>query len=143
MTSPAKGLYAPRLVDLTFVLMGLGSAALLIKGGSLPVERALGPSPDPASGLYLFAAVLLVVLASCLMHKVDQRGWDDYMGQVVSQSALIAMVTMIIVAPAFDFLIAPTFGLMAPAMLIQGMLPIACMAWAIGYFFLRWKGTSA
>ena len=77
------------------------------------------------------------------MHKVDQKGWDDYMGQVVSQSALIAMITIIIVAPLFDFLIAPTLGLMVPAMLMQGMLPIACLAWAIGYFFLRWKGTSA
>lgn len=143
MPSPAKGLYAPRLVDLTFALMGIGSAVLLAKGGDLASPFAAGVLANPMAGLLMLVSVILIGMASCIAHAFDRRGWDDYMGQIVSQSALIAMVTILLSGVVFDFLIAPNFALRAPDLMIQGMVPIACLAWALGYGFLRWKGTNA
>ncbi len=143
MPRPAKGLYAPRLVDITFALMGFGSAALLFKGGTLSIPPATSTAAEPYSGLAVFALVVLVALSACLAHKIDRQGWDDYMAQIVAQSALIGMVTVLLAGVAFDFLLVPWLGLAAPGLMIQGMVPIACLAWAIGYGFLRWKGTGA
>ena len=142
MPSPAKGLYAPRLVDITFAVMGLGSSALLLNAGKLNMSGVSGADADPATGLYLFGAVILVAIASCIAHIFDRRGWDDYMGQIVTQSALIGMVTLLLVGVVFDFLIAPTMAIRTPDLMIQGMVPIAALAWACGYAFLRWKGTN-
>lgn len=142
MTQASKGLYATRLVDLTFTVMALGSATLLINGGTLSMSGVSGAQANPAAGLYLFAMVTLIAIASCIAHVFDRRGWDDYMGQVVSQSALIGMVTVLLTGPLFDFLIAPNFALRAPDLMIQGMVPIAAFAWSVGYAFLRWKGTN-
>lgn len=143
MPSPAKGLYAPRLVDLTFAAMGLGSAVLLFKSQGFSAPHALNSANAPMTGVVLLGLALLIAIVACFAHKTDQRGWDDYMGQVVSQSALIAMVTIILAGALFDFMIAPWLGIAAPDMMIQSMVPIACLAWSIGYGFLRWKGTSA
>ena len=143
MPQPAKGLYTPRLVDFTFALMGLGSAVLLYNSGALLAPHAISASNSGWIGLALLGSVLSIGLSACVFHRIDQRGWDDYMGQVVTQSALIGMITILLTGVVYDFLIAPWLGTAAPAMMVQGMVPIACLAWAMGYGFLRWKGTSA
>ena len=143
MPQPAKGLYTPRFVDVTFAVMGLGSATLLYNAGALTLPHSIIAANEGWVGPVLRGAVLRIALSSCLFHKIDQRGWDDYMGQIVTQSALIAMVTLILSGVVYDFLIAPWLGATAPALMVQGMVPIACLAWAMGYGFLRWKGTSA
>jgi len=132
MPTPAKGLYAPRIVDLTFGAMGIGSAILLLNTPSLATPPATSTASAPLSGLATFALVVLVALSACVAHKIDRRGWDDYMGQVVTQSSMIAMVTLLLTGVGFDFLLSPWLGLQVPALMIQGMVPIACMAWAIG-----------
>ncbi len=143
MPNPAKGLYAPRFVDLTFAAMGLGSALLLFNSNGFSAPHPLTEANVPLTGIALLGLALVIGVVACFTHKTDQRGWDDYMGQVVSQSALIAMVTIILTGTVFDFLIAPWLGIAAPDMMIQSMVPIACLAWAIGYGFLRWRGTGA
>jgi hypothetical protein len=143
MPSPAKGLYAPLFVDLTFAIMGLGSAALLYYSSSFSAPHALIDANTSLTGVALLALALVTAVIACFTHKTDQRGWDDYMGQVVSQSALMAMVTIILTGTVFDFVVAPWLGISAPPMMIQGMVPIACLAWSIGYGFLRWRGTGA
>ena len=143
MPQPAKGLYATRFVDITFAVMGLGSAALLYNAGALILPHTVTAANKAWVGPVLLGAVFLIALSACLYHKIDQRGWDDYMGQIVTQSALIGMVSILLTGVVYDFLIAPWLGATAPAMMVQGMVPIACLAWAMGYGFLRWKGTSA
>lgn len=142
MPSPAKGLYAPRIVDMTFAVMGIGSGVVLFQASkvSIPATEAV---LHPQHGLILLATIAAIALSACAYHFIDRRGWDDYMGQVVTQSAMIAMVTIILSGIAIDFLLAPLAGFSLPRLSVQGMIPIACLAWAIGYGFLRWRGTSA
>ncbi len=141
MPHTAKGLYAPRLVDLTFAIMGLGSAVLLANGQALAVPQPGAPSAPLPSGLIMLATVVLIGISACLMHRVDRKGWDDYMGQIVTQSAMIGMVTLLLSAVAIDFLLGPAFDVAPPGSMIQGTVPVAALSWSIGYAFLRWKGT--
>ncbi len=143
MTQTAKGLYATRFVDITFAVMAVGSAVLLTNSGKLPAAGIAAEDTNPLSGVYLFGAVVLVAISACIAHNFDRRGWDDYMGQIVSQSALIGMITVLLSGAVFDFLIAPAFGARTPDLMIQGMVPIGAFAWAFGYGFLRWRGTNA
>ena len=142
MPRPAKGLYTPRIVDLTFAVMGLGSAVMLVQTGSL-ARTTPAIAAHPYQGLILLGCVAFIALSACAYHFIDRRGWDDYMGQVVTQSAMIAMVTIILSGIVIDFLLTPAAGITLPRLSVQGLIPIACFAWAIGYGFLRWKGTGA
>lgn len=138
---PAKGLYATRLVDLTFVIMGLG-AAILLGLGNLPSQFPVAdPEQVALAGPILLSSVILTGIATCLFHRIDRRGWDDYMGQVMSQSALIGMVTLILAGALSEFVALKWLGGSTQLPMIVGMIPMAALAWAMGYFFLRWRGT--
>ena len=143
MTSPGKGLYAPRFVDLTFGVMGLGSAVLLANSAAFAPLTLRAASAHPLSGWLLLGSVLLVAIASCAAHAFDRRGWDDYMGQIVTQSALIGMVSVLLVGVLRDFLLAPVIGVRNPELMVQGMVPIAALSWSVGYGFQRLKGTNS
>ena len=139
---PSTGLYHPRFVDLTFALMGAGSIVLLF---NIDFDEAIPPALQGATtvpGWAMLALLLLTTLATCLYHRIDRKGWDDYMSQIVTQSAMIAMVSVILVSTLFDFLVGPALNSAAPRMMIFGTLPVACGAWALGYGFLRWRGTN-
>ena len=143
MTAPGKGLYAPRFVDVTFLVMGLGSAALLVNNAALANLPLSSSAATSLGGWLLLGSVALVARASCFAHAFDRRGWDDYMGQIVTQSSMIGMVTVLLSGVLWDFLLAPQFGLKTPTLMIQGMVPIAAFSWSVGYGFLRWKGTNS
>ena len=141
MSGTAKGLYATRFVDLTFILMA-GSAALMMLSGQKPILPQGTAGNGSLSGLFLFALVLLVALGACLFHAFDRKKWDDYMGQIVSQSAMIGIVSTIVSGAIFDLLIGPNVALTRPPSMLQGMVPVAALSWAIGYGFLRVRGTN-
>lgn len=142
MTTRAKGLYAPRLVDIAFAVMGIGSATLIVARDFTIAAGNSNGIAHPLAGLAILGLLAVIGLATCLYHHIDRRGWDDYMGQIVTQSAMIAMVIFILFATVFDFLLGPALETEAPAKLIHLALPVACGGWAMGYGFLRWKGTN-
>lgn len=141
MTSPSKGLYAPRLADVTFALMGLGSSFVLaIASGQ--IESVFPALENGAKlGPIILGLVLVFGLSACAMHRFDRRHWDDYMAQVVTQSALIGMVTLILSATFGEVLALHFFGGPIRLPMIMGAVPMACLGWAIGYAFLRLRGT--
>lgn len=141
MPNPSKGLYAPRFVDALFAIMGAGSAVMLING-----QNAVLPQGETSiaslSGLFLLGLVTLIAMSACLYHAIDRKGWDDYMGQIVTQSAMIGMVTVLLTGVVFELLVGPNVALTRPPSMIQGMVPVAALSWAIGYGFLRIRGTN-
>ena len=141
MPKAAKGLYATVFVDATFIIMGGASALMLLAGQDKLLPQGT-VDVGSLSGLFLFALVVLVALSACLYHAVDRKGWDDYMGQIVTQSAMIGMVSIILTGFTFELLLGPNVALTRPPSMIQGMLPIAGLSWAIGYGFLRIRGTN-
>lgn len=141
MPKPAKGLYSPTMVNLIFALMGVASAAKLAFM-TLPAElAALDRSSSDMIGPVMLASVVICAVAACLYHRVDRRGWDDYMGQVFTQSAVIALVALLLAAVMADLFAVKVLGAPIQLPLISGVVPMAGIAWSMGYFFLRWRGT--
>lgn len=136
-------LYKPRFADLFFGLAGVGSTTLLIFGSSRPVQQAASSAPSVSLGLALAGAVIAIAMLSCFAHKIDRRGWDQYMFQIMAQSAYIGMISFLIAGVALDFLLSPWLGLPQSQQMVLGKLPIAVTSWAIGYFYLRVTGTEA
>ena len=141
MPTQSKGLYAPRLVDGAFAFMAAGSVFIIANAPALPVPEA-ATTTGMTSGFILLATVALVGLASCLVHAIDRKGWDDYMRQIVTQSALIGMITVFLTGAAWDTFISPNLGYARPGNFTLGMIPIAALSWSIGYFWLRIRGTN-
>lgn len=141
MPKPAKGLYHPIVVDLVFAAMGGASAFALFRLQSPNSAVVLDASERSLAGPLLLGCVILCGVAACLYHRVDRRGWDDYMGQVFQQSAVIALVSLIMAAVAADLIAAKVLGAPIQLPLVSGTVPMAGIAWSLGYFFLRWRGT--
>jgi len=142
MNKRSQGLYAPLLVDLTFGFMGLGSIFILAFGPTNTPPATAIASDKSNGGFVIAACVILITLVSCIVHKWDRKGWDDYMQQIVTQSALIGMVSLLLAGVLWDFVLTPMFGMPVSPRLVLSMIPIACTAWSIGYFYLRFNGTS-
>ena len=143
MSQSRSILYAPRFADLFFGLAGIGSTVLLVFGSSRQVPQAQAGEPAGFPGIALAGAVILIAILSCFVHRFDRKGWDDYMFQVVAQSALIGMVSLLIAGMALDFVLSPWLGVPQSRQMVHGMIPIALTSWTIGYFYLRLRGTGA
>lgn len=141
MPQTAQGLYAPRLADLTFGVIGLGSLYILGFGAERPDLPLLDGDFQNRVGQWLLAFVALAGLATAISHRFDRKRWDDYMRQVVSQSALIGMVAFLVAGALAEVTAFHMFGGPISRPLALGALPMAGLAWSIGYFFLRWRGT--
>lgn len=141
MPAPIKGLYAPRFTDLTFGMMGIGSALLLGFGPHNAEARLQSTVFDPMVGTLVLGFVVVFGIAACLYHRIDRRSWDDYMAQIVSQSALIGMVTFLMAGAVGEIVALQLLGGPVQLPMIMGGVPMACLGWAIGYGFLRVRGT--
>ncbi|WP_284125407.1 hypothetical protein [Parerythrobacter aestuarii] len=141
MPQTSKGLYAPRLADLTFAIIGTGSLAILGFGAERPDLPMLEGEFQARAGHWLLAFVVAAGIATALSHRFDRQRWDDYMRQVVAQSALIGMVTFIIAAALAEVTAFHLFGVPISRPMTLGAIPMAGLAWSIGYAFLRWRGT--
>lgn len=141
MTSFTRKLYSTRYFDRVFGL----SAILCLAGLLLSATREFPLPPLPEQpivyGLVLCATVIALTLLSCLTSRLDHRYADDYLFQLLSQSAMIALVAIILVAIAKDLVLLPLFGGPQATLMMVSVIPVAGLSWALGYFFLRLRGT--
>lgn len=141
MTSFTKRLYSTRYFDWVFGINALLclSALLISAGADLPIA----PEVDRPIlfGLAMCATVIAVSLLSCLTSRLDHRYADDYLFQLLSQSAMIALIAIILVTIVRDIVLLPIFGAPPTSLAIITVIPVIGVAWATGYFFLRWRGT--
>jgi hypothetical protein len=136
-------LYSTRYFDWVF---GIGAILCLAALTLSAVKEFPLPSPPEQPILYgvvLCATVIAVSLLSCLTSRLDHRYADDYLFQLLAQSAMIAVVAIILVSIAKDLVLLPLFGgTQAPLMIIT-VIPVVGLSWALGYFYLRLRGTGA
>lgn len=143
MTSFTNSLYSTRYFDWVFgisALLGLG-AIVLSADADLPI--APETNRPILFGLVMCATVILVSLLSCLTSRLDRRYADDYLFQLLSQSGMIALFAIILVTIVRDVILLPIFGAPQTSLTVVTVLPVIGVAWAIGYFFLRLRGTGA
>lgn len=141
MTSFTKRLYSTRYFDWVFGI----SALLCIFAIALSADADLPVAQDAERpilfGLAMCATAIAASLLFCLTSRLDHRFADDYLFQLLSQSAMIALFAVILVTIIRDMVLLPIFGAPQTSLTMITVLPVIGVAWPIGYFFLRWRGT--
>ncbi|GEM_PF-1348859 len=143
MTSFTKAIYSTRYFDWVFALGAVLCLMVLLFSASREFPLPPLPSQPVLYGLILCATVFAIALLSCLTSRLDHRYADDYLFQLLAQSAMIAVVAIILVSVAKDLVLLPLFGGSQAPLMTVTVIPVVGLSWAIGYFFLRLRGTGA
>lgn len=143
MTSFTKRLYSTRYFDWVFGLGGILCLTGLLLSATRPFPLPPLPENPLVYGLVLCATVIALALLSCLTSRLDQRFADDYLFQLLAQSAMISVFATILVSFVKDVVLLPLFGGTQAPFMTATVIPVVGLSWAIGYFYLRLRGTGA
>ena len=143
MTGFTKAIYSTRYFDWVFGIGGILCLAALTLSALKEFPLPSPPEQPILYGVVLCATVIAVSLLSCLTSRLDHHFADDYLFQLLAQSAMIAVVAIIVIAIARDLVLLPLFGGPQSTSMIVAIVPVVGLSWAIGYFFLRLRGTGA
>lgn len=121
--------------DWVFAVMLLTSGVFIFTSQSdLKVGGGLAVSPV-IKGLLIIGSVFLVSFLSTMGISLDRKMADDYYFQLMAQGAIVGIITNLIIVGAFillkDWL---------PVLTIKDIFSVMLAAWALGYFFYRWRG---
>ena len=139
MSGFIKRLYSPVLMDITFALAGLGSAASLALG---PIYHPIGGElieRSKSMGVVLVAVAVGAAIAGSFLSRFDQKYADDFIYLTLAKSALISITSLIFVLVIWQLLFDKQMGRLPSA----ATLPIVFLLWATAYFYTRWRGTGA
>ncbi len=141
MTSFTRKLYSTRYFDWVFGLSAILCLAALLLPATRESPLPSLPEQPIVYGLVLCTTVIALALLSCLTSRLDHRFADDYLFQLLCQSAMIGLFAVILVALAKDLALLPIFGGPQTTLMTITVIPVVGVSWPIGYFFLRLRGT--
>lgn len=121
--------------DWAFGLVLIVGIGLLVLELQDPREYVVAQWSAPAITATAIALTLMIALLATIIAALDRKKTDDYHFQIMANSAIIANVTTVFVNMAWS-LAEPQLGTMS----VQIMIAILLIAWALGYFFYRWRG---
>ncbi len=129
-----------RFADISFSVLALAGAYLIFKEPSSAALAIDSWNPWLELGC---AFILTIIMASYAVWgaKLDRRCAEDYVFQLVTNAALIAVITSIMSHAIWDMSFLNERGLPKPTS--GDMLGVMILSWAMGYGFYRIKGFNA
>ncbi len=129
------------VVDVCFTLMGIVAATGLVLN---TFETQAAPAPAPTPWLTAAGIVSLMVIVGLIISKVaslDRRSSEEYTFQLISNGAVVSVMTTMVVAFAWsnDFLRSSWLG--EPA--IDQIIALLLGSWSVGYLTYRIRGVAA
>ncbi len=119
-----------------FLLLPL-AASLMMMADKGKVDAAL-TSGSATQVMLLAAATLVVAILAVLGTKIDRRCTEDYIYQILSNAALIAVVTAVMMNMAWG--IVTVVDISMPRLTGQMMTGIVGFSWCTAYYWYRWRG---
>lgn len=113
---------------------------LLIISGITLVNENFDPEPMTAMEPVIKIAILLgltLAIASVVtfLSALDKRRADDYFFQLISNGAIIGIVTTMFVHLIWDLIYGPLRG--------DDIIAVMMAGWSLGYFFYRVRGLNS
>lgn len=115
-------------------------AIVLIVAGALLTAENLDPEPmvavDPVLKIIALAGLTLIVaFIATLAAAMDRRKVEDYYFQLMTNGAIVGIVTTLFVNLVWDLLYGPLRG--------DDVIAVMLASWSLGYFFYRVRGLNA
>lgn len=126
-----------RFADISFSILALAGTYLIFKepkSATLAVD-SWNPWMETAAAILLTSLMALYAVWGA---KFDRRCAEDYVFQLITNAALIAVITCIMSHAIWDMSFLNERGLPKPTS--GDMLGIMVLSWAMGYGFYRLKG---
>ncbi len=115
-------------------------AIVLIVAGALLTAENLDPEPmvavDPVLKIIALAGLTLVIaFIATLAAAMDRRKVEDYYFQLMTNGAIVGIVTTLFINLVWDLLYGPLRG--------DDVIAVMLASWSLGYFFYRVRGLNA
>lgn len=129
-----------RLVDILFAVIGTAGVYTIFKEPKSAEIIVNNWNPWLETGL---AIVLTSIMALYAVWgaKFDRRCAEDYVFQLVTNAALIAVITAMMSHAIWDFSMLNERGLPKPTS--GDIMGVLMLSWAMGYGFYRARGVNA
>ena len=124
--------------DWVFAIM-LGSSLVVFFTSRSDLQIGGGLTVSPlVKGLLVFGLVALISFLATIGVNMDRKFADDYYFQLMAHGAIVGIITSIMVAGIFVLL-----ENWLPALSIKDIFSSLMAAWALGYFFYRFRGLNS
>ncbi len=121
--------------DWLFLFLLAASITILVIGGIKAEPSSFVPPPLFPKLALLIGATLLLSAVATLGAKLDRRHLDDYQFQMVTNGAVIGIITTIFVNMVWEI------GKdILPPITSDDLMAVMIGSWSLGYFFYRWRG---
>ena len=133
----ARFLNSPLTQDLIFGVMGLGSLAALLAQAGRGVPAIAAAEQPLRVGATMVGVLVAAAVVATSSSRLD-RAKDEYVYRLLSRSALIAMIALVLATTLWFGGLEENLGeLSGPQVLALGL-----GAWSLGYLYVRIKGTA-
>ena len=124
--------------DWRFVFLLAASIAILVIGGLKAEASQFVPPPLFPKLVLLIGAMVTLSAIATLGAKLDRKHLDDYLFQMITNGAVIGIITTIFVNMACE--IGKDF---MPPINSDDLMAVMVGSWSLGYFFYRWRGLNS
>ena len=113
---------------------------LLLVSITMLIVENLDPEPvvavDPLMKILAVSGLTLVVaFIATYAAAMDRRKVEDYFFQLMTNGAIVGIITTLFVNLAWDLLYGPLMG--------DDLIAVMLASWSLGYFFYRIRGLNA
>lgn len=129
-----------RLVDIAFAVIGSAGVYTIFKEPKSAEIIVNSWNPWFETGLAI-ALTSLIALYAVWAAKFDRQCAEDYVFQLVTNAALIAVITAMLSHAIWDFSMLNARGLPKPTS--GEIMGVLMLSWAMGYIFYRARGVNA
>lgn len=132
-------MYSPRLMDASFVFLGLLCAGLLVFRSGMGAPAIAAVDQPVLKGLSLLAVAAVASVLAAGTARLDRRKADDFVYACLIKSGYIGMLATVAFLLFWSVFFMESFGDI-PSF---GVVLVTGVCWTIGYAITRVTGTSA
>ena len=114
------------------------SIAILVISGLKAEASEFAPPPLFPKIAFLVGAMVALSAIATVGAKLDRRHLDDYLFQMISNGAVIGIITTLLVNMVWEI-----GNEILPPITTDDLMAVMLGSWSLGYFFYRWRGLNA
>jgi len=127
-------------VDIVMLILVVAGTTLLFSGPDKAAAYVVPVSAAAKAGLAVLATAIIALLATWGTN-MDRRCAEDYVFQLITNAAVIAVVSTMFVHLIWDMSFLNEMGLPKPES--SDAVGVMMLSWAFGYYFYRFRGVKA
>ncbi len=134
-----RKLYSPIVSDGIFTVAAAAGVWGIIVSGGIPVPVVEVAADPLVKAMWILGITVAALLFAILAVRFDHCAADDYIFRALTMSAYVGQYTFAFTIGAWAVLVEPKMG----GFPMMAVLCLWLLSWALGYLYVRLRGTGA